>query len=104
MPDSVRQRSGVHITRPPSYAAQAALLALGEAPSTHSAVVCDLAQIAIRQHGLNPQAGQLLRSLFDRRSQADHGLTSVPETEGERGAVDAEQVVTIIEVWLVTLA
>ena len=86
------------------YAAEAALLALGETRSKHSAVVSALGQIAIRQHGLDPQAGRLMRSLFDRRSLADYGLTSVPVSEGEMAAADAEQVVTLIESWLATLA
>ena len=86
------------------YAAEAALLALGQTRSKHSGVVSALGQIAIRQHGLDPQAGRLLRSLFDRRSQADYGLTSVPVTEGEMAAVDAEQVVTLIEGWIAARA
>ena len=86
------------------YAGETALLALGETRSKHSGVVSALGQVAIRQHGLDPQAGRLLRSLFDRRSQADYGLTSVPVTEGEMAAVDAERVVSLIEAWLATLA
>ena len=77
---------------------------LGKTRSKHSGVVSALAQIAIRQHGLNPQAGRLLRSLFDRRSLADYGLTSVAVTEGEVAAVDAEEVVTYIEAWVAARA
>lgn len=58
------------------YAAEAALLALGETRSKHSGVVAAVAQVAVRRYGLDPQAGRLLRSLFDRRSQADYGRTS----------------------------
>lgn len=76
------------------YAAEAALLALGETRSKHSGVVAAVAQVAVRRHGLEPQAGRLLRSLFDRRSQADYGFTVVPLEEAAIAVSDAERVST----------
>lgn len=84
------------------YAAEVARLALGETRSKHSGVVSALGQVAIKQHGVDPQAGRLLRSLFDRRSQADYGLVGVPMAEADIAAVDAERVVSIIEAWIAT--
>lgn len=82
------------------YAAEVALLSLGETRSKHSRVVSAIGQIAVKQHGLDPQAGRLLRSLFDRRSQADYGLTDVPSEEADRAVADAEHVVEIVQAWL----
>lgn len=82
------------------YAAEAALLAFGETRSKHSGVVAAVAQIAVRRHGLDPQAGRLLRSLFDRRSQADDGLTVVPVGEAAIAVSDAQRMVDLIEAWL----
>jgi uncharacterized protein (UPF0332 family) len=86
------------------YAAEAALLALGETRSKHSGVIAAVAQVAVRRHGLDPQAGRLLRSLFDRRSQADYGLTAVPPEEAAIAVSDAERVVDVIEAWLTSNA
>lgn len=82
------------------YAAEAALQAIGETRSKHSGVVSALGQLAVKQLGLDPQAGRLLRSLFDRRSQADYGLAEVPQVEADRAADDAEHVVTLIDLWI----
>lgn len=41
---------------------------------------------------------------LEERSQADYGLSSVPVTEGEVAAVDAEEVVTLIEAWVAARA
>lgn len=83
------------------YAAEAALLALGETRSKHSGVVSALGQIAIKQHELDAEAGSLLRSLLDRRSQADYGIAAVPIEEAEIAAADAERAVDLIASWLV---
>lgn len=85
------------------YAAEAALSALGETRSKHSGVVAAVAQVAVRRHGLDPQAGRLLRSLFDRRSQADYGLTAVPPREAAIAVEDAERVVDLVEAWLTSV-
>lgn len=82
------------------YAAEAALLALGETRSKHSGVVSALGQIAIKEHELDPEAGRLLRSLFDRRSRADYGIAAVPVAEAVIAAADAERAVDLIAGWL----
>lgn len=82
------------------YAAEAALLVFGETRSAHSGMVTAVAQVAIKQHGLDPDAGRLLRSLFERRSHADYSLVAVPNEEAMRASTDAERVVDLIEAWL----
>jgi hypothetical protein len=49
---------------------------------------------------LDERAGRLLRSLFERRTQADDGLAEVPDQEARRAVDDAAAVVEIIEAWL----
>lgn len=82
------------------YAAEAALLKVGETRAKHSGVVSAVGRVLVRERGLDERAGRLLRSLFERRSQADYGLAEVPHDEAERAVDDAEEVVHIIERWL----
>jgi uncharacterized protein (UPF0332 family) len=82
------------------YAAEAALLELGETRSKHSGVVAAFIQYAVRDEGLDPKAGRYLRSLFDRRAQADYGTTPVPVDEAHRAVGDALSVVDTVAAWL----
>ncbi len=82
------------------YAAEAALLEVGETRAKHSGVVSAVGRLLVREHGLDERAGRLLRSLFERRSQADYELAEVPGEEARRAVEDAELVVEIIERWL----
>jgi uncharacterized protein (UPF0332 family) len=82
------------------YAAEAALLHVGETRSKHSGVVATVASLLVRERGVEERAGRLLRSLFERRSQADYGAADVPGEEARRAVDDAETVVDIIEAWL----
>lgn len=82
------------------YAAEAALLHVGETRAKHSGVVSAVGRLLVRERGLDERAGRLLRSLFERRSQADYGLAGVPDQEARRAVDDAEAVVEIIEAWL----
>jgi uncharacterized protein (UPF0332 family) len=82
------------------YAAEAALLHIGETRAKHSGVVSAVGRLLVRERGLDERAGRLLRSLFERRTQADYGLAEVPDQEARRAVDDAEAVVEIIEAWL----
>lgn len=82
------------------YAAEAALLHLGETRGKTSGVVSAFGRLLVRDRGVDEQAGRLLRSLFERRSQADYDLAAVPRTEAERAVADAELVVAAVERWL----
>ncbi len=82
------------------YAAESALLEVGETRAKHSGVVSAVGRLLLREHGLDERAGRLLRSLFERRSQADYELAEVPGEEAGRAVDDAELVVEIIERWL----
>lgn len=82
------------------YAAEEALQQVGVARSKHSGVVAAVATILVRQHGLDANAGRLLRSLFERRSRADYSLDDTPAEEASRAVHDAEAVVAAINDWL----
>ncbi len=55
-----------------------------------------MATILVRQHGLDAEAGRLLRSLFERRSRADYSIDDTPMEEAARAVTDAGTVVTAI--------
>jgi uncharacterized protein (UPF0332 family) len=82
------------------YAAEAALLHVGETRAKHSGVVSAVGRLLVRERGLDERAGRLLRSLFERRSLADYGLSEVPGEEARSAVDDAKDVVDIIEAWL----
>jgi uncharacterized protein len=82
------------------YAAETALASIGETRAKHSGVVAAFALLLVRERGVDERAGQLLRSLFDRRSQADHELSPVPAQEARQAVGDAAFVVDTVERWL----
>ncbi len=82
------------------YAAEEALALVGVVRSKHSGVVAAVATILVRQHGLDAEAGRLLRSLFERRSRADYGIDDTPADEAAQAVTDASTVVTAIRRWM----
>jgi uncharacterized protein (UPF0332 family) len=82
------------------YAAEVALLRLGETRSKHAGVISAFIRLAVRDGDCDERAGRLLRDLFGRRGQADYSTDPVPPHEAEQATVDAETVVTLIEAWL----
>lgn len=81
-------------------AAEAALLALGETRSKHSGVIAAFERLVVRGGGLDPVNGQLLRSLFRRRNEADYGAVPPSQEEAAEAVSDAERVVEAVESWL----
>ena len=82
------------------YAAEAALLSVGEVRSKHAGVVAAVARALVRDRGLNPETGRLLRSLFERRSRADDDIGDTPAVEAGRAVADATTVVDLIQKWM----
>jgi uncharacterized protein (UPF0332 family) len=81
------------------YAAEAALFELGVTRSRHSGVISAFIQHVVHDAALDDNVGRLLRSLFDRRGQADYGVAAVPNDEANRAVLDAGAVVGAIDVW-----
>lgn len=82
------------------YAAEAALLHLGETRSKHSGVIAAFVALAVRDGGCDEHAGRLLRDLFQRRGQADYSTDAVPAEEGRRAVSDATTVYDAVCAWL----
>ncbi len=83
------------------FAAEAALLALGETRSKHSGVVSAFVHLLVRGGKLDQEIGKLLRSLFERRNEADYSLVDVPAEEADAAIRDAQRVVSAVQTWLV---
>jgi uncharacterized protein (UPF0332 family) len=82
------------------YAAEAVLLELGETRSKHSGVVAGFVRVSLGPGGIDPDAGRLLRSLFDRRAQADYSEDAVPPEEAAAAIEDGETVIRAAISWL----
>jgi uncharacterized protein (UPF0332 family) len=82
------------------FAAEAALLVLGETRSKHSGVISAFGKRVVREGGVDESAGRLLRSLFERRNQADYGSASMTLQEAEVAVRDAEQFVDAVAAWI----
>jgi len=82
------------------YAAEEALLALGETRSKHSGVLAAFESLVVREGGVDPASGRLLRSLFRRRNEADYGAAPASQKEAEQATGDAERIVDAVESWL----
>jgi uncharacterized protein (UPF0332 family) len=82
------------------FAAETALLALGETRSRHSGVISAFVHLLVRSGQLDETTGRLLRSLFERRNEADYAPVDVPLEEADAAIRDADQVVGAVEAWL----
>ncbi|MGQ0576533.1 MAG: HEPN domain-containing protein [Pseudonocardia sp.] len=82
------------------YAAEAALLTIGETRTSDAAVVAGFVQRVVRQRALNPEAGRLLRLLHNRALLADLTFEPVPPDEAVVAVRDATTVVDAVEAWL----
>jgi uncharacterized protein (UPF0332 family) len=82
------------------YAAEEALLALRETRSKHSGVVAAFEKLVVREGGVDPAIGRLLRSLFRRRNEADYGAVPASPDEADEATSDAQRVVDAVESWL----
>lgn len=84
------------------FAAEGALLALGETRSKHSGVISAFGQLVIKDGGLNADVGLGLRRLFQLRNEAVYDGAPV-DVEGARSAIaEAERFVVAVEAWLKT--
>lgn len=82
------------------YAAEEALLVLGETRSKHSGVLAAFERVVVREGGVDPTAGRRLRSLFRRRNEADYGAAPASQKEAGEAIRDAEYVVDAIASWV----
>lgn len=86
------------------YAATEALDALGETRSKHSGVLAAFGERVVREGGVAADVGRLIRSLFERRNDADYGPGDVTSEAAVQALADAERFVVAVEDWLGTRA
>jgi uncharacterized protein len=74
-------------------AAHAALLSVGEAPSTSAGVVAAFSRHVIADDRHDPQHARALRKLFEDRHDVDHALAQAPASEAEDAIHAAELII-----------
>lgn len=82
------------------FAAEQALLSVGETRSKHSGVVSAFGRVLVRGERFDEAVGRLLRSLFEKRNQADYAPIEVPQEEAELAVAAAERFVHEVQSWL----
>jgi uncharacterized protein (UPF0332 family) len=82
------------------YAAEAALLRLGETRSKHAGVISGFRKRVVKEGGVDPDLGAALASLFRLRLDADYGPGPFTLAQAEGAIADAERFVLGVGAWL----
>jgi uncharacterized protein (UPF0332 family)/predicted nucleotidyltransferase len=82
------------------FAAEDALLILGESRSKHARVMALFSRLVVKAGGLDPSVARLLRSLYERRDAVEEARQPAPAEQAQRAIQDAEDVVAAIESWV----
>ena len=82
------------------YAAEAALLLIGETRSKHAGVISAFGRLLIKDRGLDPELGSSLRILFERRNWADHDWLNSPVPADEDPIAIAGPFVAAVDRWI----
>lgn len=82
------------------YAADAALLHLGERRSSHSGVIAGFGRLVVKEGRFDPGTGALLHRLFELRSDADYESGTVTTEQVRNALASAERFVAAVEEWL----
>jgi uncharacterized protein (UPF0332 family) len=81
------------------HAASAALLVLGDPQTSEVGIVTAFAR-RVPDDGFDPEAGRMLRKLFEDRTDVDQALANAPAEEAERAIGDADRLVRSIAAWI----
>jgi uncharacterized protein (UPF0332 family) len=81
------------------HAASAALLVLDDPQTSEVGIVTAFAR-RVPEDGFDPEAGRMLRKLFEDRTDVDHALANAPAEEAERAIGDADRLVHSIAAWI----
>jgi uncharacterized protein (UPF0332 family) len=81
------------------HAASAALLVLGDPQTSEVGIVTAFAR-RVPEDGFDPEAGRILRKLFEDRTDVDQALANAPAEEAERAIGDADRLVHSIAAWI----
>jgi hypothetical protein len=82
------------------FAAEGALLALGETRSKHSGVVAAFGRLVVKEGGFDATLAGELRRLFELRNAADYSWLDAPQSEGDDPIAHAERFVDAVERWI----
>lgn len=83
------------------YAAEAALLRLGETRSSHAGLIAAFGSLVVKKGGFEPRIAALFRELFDLRNDADYErLGSITRDHAQRAIGSAERFVNAVRAWL----
>lgn len=82
------------------YAAEAALLLLGQTRSRHSGLIASFGKMVVKEGGFDREVAALLRDLFDLRNDADYDFAPLTEEHARAAVADAERFVIAIEEWI----
>jgi uncharacterized protein (UPF0332 family) len=81
------------------HAASAALLVLGDPQTSDVGIVTAFAR-RVPEDGFDPEAGRMLRKLYEDRTDVDQALANAPAEEAERAIGDADRLVHSIAAWI----
>ena len=82
------------------YAAEAALMSLGETRSKHSGVVAAIGRLVVREGGFEERLGGELRRLFELRNVADYSWLDTPGQASDEPIAAAQRFVEGVERWI----
>jgi len=79
------------------HAASAALLAVGETPSTPAGVLAAFNRRVVQDDHLDPDHARALRRLFEDRNDVEYALAQAPEREAEVAIEQAQALMDAVE-------
>lgn len=82
------------------YAAEEALVLLGRAAGGDTGPVTLFVRYVVRERGLDPEAGRLLRALTDLARTVELGVRPVPPARAAAALGDATTVVDVVAAWV----
>ena len=82
------------------FAAEAALLSLGESRSKHSGVIAAFGRLVVKEGGLDRAIGGSLRRLFELRNAADYASLDDSDAGSAEAIAIAEQFVQSVVAWI----
>lgn len=82
------------------YAAEGTIVGLGEIRKSHAGVISAFTKVVIKERGLDPETGELLRALFGRRLGADYTNAEPAADDARRALSDAKRFVELVREWL----
>ena len=97
--DGFAAQSIVHSYYAAFFAAEGALLVLGETRSKHAGVISAFGQLLVKPGGVDRAIGSILRQLFELRNDAVYDAAEVENVVASSAIADAERFVAAVDAW-----